>query len=297
MLNTFSQNQTYINRYKEFSQLLDSVLGEALSDLISNGPDDALNLTANTQPAMLFAGYLIYQAWLQAGGVEPDYVAGHSLGEYTAIAAAGGLQFHDAIQLVRFRANSMQNAVPVGQGGMAAIIGLEAQTVVDLCKQVSAEGLLVQAVNFNAPTQIVFAGTQQGIKALCAVAKQAGAKRALELPVSAPFHSSLLKPAADQLKRYLDQVQLQNLRIPLITNVDVIQQTSSVALKDSLVRQAHNPVRWVETIQYLVDQEVQLFVECGPGKVLTGLVKRITEVPAVSISSPESIQEVLQLFE
>lgn len=297
MLNAFSENNSFVELCASLSELADFALGEPLTKLIAQGPADSLNLTVNTQPAMLFADVLCYQAWLKSGGGTPSFVAGHSLGEYAALVAAGGISLEAAIRLVRFRANAMQNAVPVGQGGMAAIIGLDADQVKSLCKKVTQQVALVEPVNFNAPNQIVVAGKSEAIEIICTLAKENGAKRALPLPVSAPFHSSLLKPAADKLYQYLTQLKLTDLKIPLVTNVDVLPQTKVLAIKDSLVRQAYNPVRWVETIEYFANQNVELFVECGPGKVLAGLVKRITDIPVANISSPESINSVLELIE
>lgn len=294
MLNAFAQNDSTAQLYAASCEVANTALGENLSGLISDGPAEDLNLTVNTQPAMLLAAVVAYEAWLAAGGPKPDLVAGHSLGEYSALVAAGGLSLQKGIELVRIRAQAMQSAVPVGQGGMAAILGLSDEVVIDLCKKVTDLGSLVEPVNFNAPAQVVVAGSAAGIEAICVAAKEAGAKRALALPVSAPFHSSMLKPAAEELRVALASRPLSDLNIPLVTNVDVKIETSGSVLADSLVRQAHSPVRWVESVQLMAAQGVELFVECGPGKVLSGLVKRICDVPVVNISTPEQIQEVLQ---
>lgn len=293
MLDAFAQNESTAQLCRSHCELADSALGEGLSKLIESGPVDDLNLTVNTQPAMLLAAVLVYDAWLAAGGPKPDLVAGHSLGEYSALVAAGGVSLSQGIELVRIRAQAMQSAVPVGQGGMAAILGLADEAVMDLCKNVTASGALVEAVNFNAPAQVVVAGTSLGIERICMQAKEAGAKRALPLPVSAPFHSSMLKPAAQVLQATLAAKPIGDLEIPLVTNVDVSVVTSGVAVADALVRQAYSPVRWVESIQFMADQGVELFVECGPGKVLSGLVKRICDVPVVNIATPEQIDAVL----
>lgn len=294
MLDAFSQSESTAQLCLSACQSADAALAEDLSGLISNGPADSLNLTVNTQPAMLLAAVVAYQAWLAAGGPVPDLVAGHSLGEYSALVAAGGLSLDQGVKLVRIRAQAMQSAVPVGQGGMAAILGLSDEDVIRLCQQITQGGALVEPVNFNAPAQVVVAGTAEGIEQICKAAKEAGAKRALPLPVSAPFHSSLLKPAADTLQDALNANPLNDLKIPLVTNVDVAIETSGAAMVNALVRQAYSPVRWVESVQLMSEQGVELFVECGPGKVLSGLVKRICDVPVANISSPEQIESLLQ---
>lgn len=271
----------------------DQALGQSLSALIQAGPADALNLTTNTQPAMLVAAVAIYRAWIDAGGPPPAWVAGHSLGEYSALTAAGSLDLADAVKLVRIRADAMQQAVPVGQGGMAAVLGLDDDTVRDICTR-AAQGEVVEAVNFNAPAQVVIAGHKQAVERACELAKEAGAKRALVLPVSAPFHSSLLKPAADTLAAALAGIKVNTPAIPLVNNVDVASVSDPEAIKDALVRQAWHPVRWVETIQFLKAQGVTHVVECGPGKVLSGLVKRIDrDLVGVSVNDPASLQSAL----
>jgi [acyl-carrier-protein] S-malonyltransferase len=271
-------------------------LGQDLGRLIAQGPADELNLTTNTQPVMLTAAWAIYRAWQQAGGPAPAVVAGHSLGEYTALVAAGALAFRDAVPLVRFRAQAMQNAVPVGEGGMAAILGLDDDTVRAVCAEISASGAgAVEAVNFNAPAQVVIAGHKAAVEKACDQAKAKGAKRAVLLPVSAPFHSSLLKPASDQLRDYLANVTLRAPAIPVVNNVDVAIENDPAAIRDALVRQAAGPVRWVECVRAMAAQGVTHLFECGPGKVLTGLTKRIDgNLTGVSVADPASLEEALK---
>lgn len=273
-----------------------AALGEDLAALIAQGPAEALNLTANTQPVMLLAAVALYRAWIEAGGALPEVVAGHSLGEYSALTAVGAIDLADALRTVRIRAQAMQAAVPVGTGSMAAILGLDDATVQRVCAQ-AADGEIVEAVNFNAPAQVVIAGHLAAVERACALAREAGAKRALVLPVSAPFHSSLLKPAADVLQRALHSVVLRSPVIPLINNVDVARPSDPAAIKDALVRQAWHPVRWVETIQAMKADGVTHIVECGPGKVLSGLTKRIDrDLQALSITDPVSLQQALDLL-
>ena len=250
------------------------VLGDAFLRLLDEGPAEALSLTVNTQPAMVTAGYAAYRAWRALGGPEPALVAGHSLGEYTALVAAGALQFKDCLPLVRFRAQAMQEAVPEGQGAMAAILNLDDEAVRAACSEAAQEEV-VQAVNYNAPGQVVIAGHKAAVARAMEACKAKGAKRTLPLPVSAPFHSSLMRPAADKLRSYLEGVVMRAPEIPLINNVDVELRSDPAQLKDALVRQAAAPVRWVETIQRMKAMGVTHVVECGPGKVLAGMVKRI----------------------
>ncbi|HTN67501.1 MAG TPA: ACP S-malonyltransferase [Burkholderiaceae bacterium] len=270
MLNGFAGNAVVQDTVAEASELL----GFDLDRLIAEGPKEELDLTTNTQPIMLTAAVACFRAWLAQGGKAPEMVAGHSLGEYSALVAAGVIPFKDAIPLVRFRAQVMQEAVPVGQGGMAAILGLSDEDVRAVCLE-AAQGEVVEAVNFNAPAQVVIAGHQAAVARACEVAKAKGAKRALVLPVSAPFHSSLLKPASDRLRDYMAPLEFSVPLIPLINNVDVAIEQDAGRIKDALTRQAARPVRWVETIQKIAAQGVQHIVECGPGKVLLGLTKRI----------------------
>lgn len=248
-----------------------------LAKLIAEGPKEELDLTTNTQPVMLTAAVAAYRAWIAAGGPVPTVVAGHSLGEYSALVAAGVISFKDAVPLVRFRAQAMQEAVPVGQGTMAVMLGLSDEDVRAACAEAAAAvpGEVVEAVNYNAPAQVVVAGHTAAVDKACEIAKAKGAKRAMRLPVSAPFHSSLLKPASDRLRDYMASIQFNAPQIPLINNVDVAVLTDPASIKDALVRQAASPVRWVETMQKVAADGITNVVECGPGKVLMGLAKRI----------------------
>ncbi len=258
------------------------------------GPAETLNLTVNTQPLMLAAGAAFFQAYLAAGGAKPDVVAGHSLGEYTAIVAAGGLTVGQGAALVRFRAEAMQNAVPVGVGAMAAILGLDAAKVVEVCAA-AAQGEVVEAVNFNDPAQTVIAGHKAAVERACEAAKAAGAKRALALPVSAPFHSSLMQPAAEQLRQRLAGESLQTLQASLINNVDVAVTHEPEVIRAALVKQAAGPVRWVESVQKMEQLGVTHVVECGPGKVLAGMIKRIApNLHTLNIFDQASLDAALQ---
>jgi [acyl-carrier-protein] S-malonyltransferase len=292
MLNAFADHAVV----RETVQQASDALGQDLGKLIAEGPAEDLGLTTNTQPVMLTAAYAIYRLWEKETGLKPAIVAGHSLGEYTALVAAGALPFSAAVPLVRFRAQAMQSAVPVGEGGMAAILGLDDDAVRAVCAEASAAGI-VEAVNFNAPSQVVIAGTKAGVEKACEIAKAKGAKRALPLPVSAPFHSSLLKPASDQLREYLASVEIGVPQIPLINNIDVAIVSEPAAIKDALVRQAAGPVRWVETVQKMAHEGVMHVIECGPGKVLNGLTKRIDgTLVGASIFDPASLDEVRKLL-
>jgi len=275
-----------------------AALGEDVARLIGEGPKEALDLTTNTQPVMLTAGIANYRAWLAEGGAAPAIVAGHSLGEYTALVAAGSLSLMDALPLVRLRAQAMQDAVPVGTGGMAAILGLDAATVRAGCAQAAAEsGEVVEAVNFNDPKQTVIAGSKAGVEAGCAVLKGLGAKRALSLPVSAPFHSSLMKPAAERLRERLASITIQAPQIPVLNNIDVAAPTEPDAIRDALYRQAFGPVRWVELVGALKARGITHVIECGPGKVLAGMVKRIdAELASATILDPVTLTEVKTLL-
>jgi len=269
-------------------------LGEDIARLIREGPKDQLDLTTNTQPVMLTAGIACYRAWIAQTQRVPSVVAGHSLGEYTALVAAGSLRLADALPLVRFRAQAMQEAVPVGVGAMAAILGLDSQAVRDACIEVAtATGEAVEAVNFNDPKQTVIAGTKAGVEKACEAMKAKGAKRALPLPVSAPFHSSLMKPAAERLKEKLAATAFAAPQIPVVNNVDVAVQSDAAAIRDALYRQAFGPVRWVETVQAIRARGIAHIVECGPGKVLAGMVKRIDgEAVSGTVLDPASLTEV-----
>jgi [acyl-carrier-protein] S-malonyltransferase len=291
MLNSISERPEVLATLQEASD----ALGEDVAKLIAEGPAEALSLTTNTQPVMLTAAVAFYRAWLAAGGSAPKVMAGHSLGEYSALVAAGVISFKDAVPLVRFRAEAMQTAVPVGAGGMAAILGLDDAAVIQVCAEASlASGGVVEAVNFNAPGQVVIAGASEAVTKACELLKVAGAKRALPLPVSAPFHSSLLQPASEKLKGYLANIEFKAPIISVINNVDVEILSDPIAIKDALVRQASKPVRWQETIQAMAAQGVTQVVECGPGKVLAGLTKRINDqVTGVPVFDEASLNEVL----
>jgi [acyl-carrier-protein] S-malonyltransferase len=275
-------------------------LGEDVGALIHNGPKEALALTTNTQPVMLVAGVAAYRVWREEGGAAPSVVAGHSLGEYAALVAAGSLTLAQAAPLVRFRAQAMQEAVPVGQGAMAAILGLTADKVLAGCldaQHALGGAEVVEAVNFNDPAQTVIAGTRAGVEKACEVLKSAGAKRALPLPVSAPFHSSLMKPAAERLAQRLADTVLLVPKIPVINNIDVQVETDPQRIKDALVRQAFGPVRWVECVQSIQARGVSHLMECGPGKVLAGLTKRISaDLQGVALYDPTTLNEVKGLL-
>ena len=291
MLNSIAERPEVRATLEEASE----ALGEDVAKLISEGPAEMLSLTTNTQPVMLTAGVAFFRAWLAAGGPLPRVMAGHSLGEYSALVAAGVISFKDAVPLVRFRAEAMQTAVPVGTGGMAAILGLDDALVIQICAQASVElGGVVEAVNFNAPGQVVIAGASDAVLKACELLKAAGAKRALPLPVSAPFHSSLLKPASEKLEGYLAGIEFKVPTIAVINNVDVEIISEPQAIKDALVRQAAKPVRWHETIQLMAKQGVTQVIECGPGKVLAGLTKRINDqVIGTPVFDEPSLNDVL----
>lgn len=270
------------------------VLQQDLWKLVAEGPAEELNSTVNTQPVMLTAGYAVYRAWRDAGGAEPAVVAGHSLGEYTALVVAGALAFRDALPLVRFRAQAMQEAVPVGEGAMAAILGLEDDVVHAACRE-AAQGQVVEAVNFNAPSQVVIAGHKPAVERGTVAAKAKGAKRAVMLPVSAPFHSSLLKPAADKLSGYLARINVSAPRIPVVNNVDVAVESDPRRIRDALARQACKPVRWVEVVRHMAGMGVTHVAECGPGKVLAGLTKRIDgNLQGLAITDAQSLEQAIQ---
>lgn len=273
-------------------------LGEDMARLIAEGPKEALDLTTNTQPVMLTAGVACWRAWQAETGLSPVAVAGHSLGEYSALVASGVLTLKDALPLVRFRAQAMQDAVPVGTGGMAAILGMDAEGVKAGCAEAAAAvGEAVEAVNFNDPKQTVIAGTKAAVEKACEILKAAGAKRALPLPVSAPFHSSLMKPAAERLKEKLAATFFGAPLIPVINNIDVAIVNDADAIRDALYRQAFGPVRWVETIAALKARGVTHVIECGPGKVLAGMVKRIdADLIATTIFDPASLAEAKGLL-
>ena len=266
-----------------------AALGQDLWALVSEGPDEVLNQTVNTQPVMLAADMAVYRAWQTAGGAQASLLAGHSLGEYAALVAAGALAFSDALPLVRFRAQAMQEAVPTGVGAMAAVMGLDVAGIAEACREAS-QGQMIEPVNFNAPGQIVIAGHREAVERAIGIAKAKGAKRALMLPVSAPFHSQLLKPAAERLAAYLAKVPVAAAAVPVLHNVDVRAAASPDAIRSALAAQAASPVRWIETIQSFAAQGVTHIVECGPGKVLTGLCKRIApEIEALPLNDSDAI--------
>ncbi len=277
-------------------------LGEDIAQLIHEGPKEALALTTNTQPVMLVAGIAAWRAWLADGGAKPSMVAGHSLGEYSALVAAGVLTLAQAAPLVRFRAEAMQRAVPVGVGAMAAILGMDAAKVDAGCAEVTAgfgvgSAEIVEAVNFNDPLQTVIAGSKAAVDRACEVLKAQGAKRALPLAVSAPFHSSLMRPAAEALRERLAAVSLAAPQIPVINNIDVAIESDPDRIRDALVRQAAGPVRWVEAVQALKAHGVEVVVECGPGRVLAGMAKRIApELVTTSVYDPVTLAETRQLL-
>jgi [acyl-carrier-protein] S-malonyltransferase len=275
-----------------------AALGEDVAQLIKDGPKELLSLTTNTQPVMLVAAVAAYRVWMSETGVAPSAVAGHSLGEYSALVAAGVLTLTQATPLVRFRAQAMQEAVPVGVGAMAAILGMDAAKVIAGCAEVT-QGFgagsteVVEAVNFNDPAQTVIAGSKAAVDKACEVLKANGAKRALSLPVSAPFHSSLMKPAAERLKEKLATVEFLPPKIVLINNVDVAVENDVDRIRDALVRQAFGPVRWVECVQAIKARGLTSVVECGPGKVLAGMVKRIDpELSGMALLDPPTLADV-----
>ncbi len=294
MLNAWGEHAAVRATLAEASE----VLGEDVAGIIQQGPKETLDLTTNTQPYMLTAGVACLRAWLAETGMQPAVVAGHSLGEYTALVAAGSLTLAQALPLVRFRARAMQQAVPVGQGAMAAILGLDASVVLEGCAEAAAQvGEPVEAANFNDPKQTVIAGTKAAVDRACEVLKAKGAKRTLLLAVSAPFHSSLMRPAAEQLRVRLAETELAVPQIPLINNIDVAVQNDPQAIGDALYRQAFGPVRWVEVIQAIRARGISHIVECGPGKVLTGMVKRIEpEATGAAMFDPATLIDVKGLL-
>jgi [acyl-carrier-protein] S-malonyltransferase len=271
-----------------------AALDEDLWQMVSEGPAERLALTVNTQPLMLTAGVAVYRAWREAGGPAPALVAGHSLGEYSALVAAGALAFTDAVPLVRLRAQAMQEAVPTGQGAMAALLGLEVEAVREACAE-AAQGEVVEAANLNAPGQIVIAGATAAVQRAVELAKAKGAKRAVLLPVSAPFHCALMKPAAERLRARLAEIAINQPQIPVLNNVDVAVVDEPDAIRDALVRQAFSPVRWIETIQAIAARGVSRVYECGPGKVLAGMTRRISgDLQGGAIADAAGLQQALE---
>ena len=278
-----------------------ATLGQDLWQLVAEGPADALSQTVNTQPLMLTAAIAAYRLWLEKGGRLPSVVAGHSLGEYSALVAAGVIDFKDAVPLVRLRATAMQEAVPVGTGAMAAILNLDDEKILEACAEAVAEignGAVVEPVNFNAPGQTVIAGSKAAVERACEGCKARGAKRAVLLPVSAPFHSSLIRPAADKLAARLAELSFSIPKIPVINNVDVAIENDPEKIKDALIRQAFSPVRWVETIQKIASLDLVTVAECGPGKVLAGLTKRCADgVSGLALADLAAIEAAVSTLE
>jgi [acyl-carrier-protein] S-malonyltransferase len=294
-----SQSRGMMNGYADFAAVRDTfieasdVLKQDLWKLVAEGADADLNATVNTQPIMLTAGVAVYRAWQSQSGAVPAMMAGHSLGEYTALVAAGALSFADALPLVRYRAQCMQTAVPEGVGGIAAILGLDDDVVRTVCAE-GAQGEVLEAVNFNSPGQVVIAGNRAAVERGMELAKAKGAKRAIMLPMSVPSHCSLLKGAAEQLRAYLNDVTVQAPAIPVLHNADVASYNDGAKIKDALVRQLYSPVRWVETVQAFGKQGITHNVECAPGKVLAGLNKRIdTNQQAMAINDGEALKAAL----
>jgi [acyl-carrier-protein] S-malonyltransferase len=298
MLDAWGAHPAVAEALREASDALNEDLGK----LVREGPKEALGLTTNTQPVMLVAGVAAYRAWRAEGGAAPSVVAGHSLGEYSALVASGVLTLAQAAPLVRFRAQAMQDAVPVGTGAMAAILGLDARHVIEGCAEAVRTfginaGEVVEAVNFNDPAQTVIAGSKAAVEKACEVLKANGAKRALLLPVSAPFHSSLMKPAAEKLKEKLAATPFAAPQIPVINNVEARIETDPDRIRSALYEQAFGPVRWVECVRAIKASGVMIVIECGPGKVLAGLCKRIdTELTGAALYDPATLAEVKGLL-
>jgi [acyl-carrier-protein] S-malonyltransferase len=293
MLDAWGDHPAVAAVVKEASEALNEDVGL----LIKEGPKEALGLTVNTQPVMLVAGVVAYRAWLAEGGAVPAVVAGHSLGEYSALVASGVLSLRDAVQTVRLRAAAMQEAVPAGMGAMAAVLGMAAADVIAICAEATgaggvAAGEVAEAVNFNDPMQTVIAGTKLGVEKASELLKAKGAKRCLPLPVSAPFHSSLMKPAAEKLRAKLATLTFNAPQIAVVNNIDVAVQTDANKIRDALYRQAFGPVRWVECVAAIKARGVNTLIECGPGKVLSGMTKRIdAEVVSGAVLDPATLAE------
>ena len=281
---------------KEMFKKADEALGYSISDMCFNGPEESLKLTSNTQPAILTVS-VICNELLKHQGLAPEIVAGHSLGEYSALVAAGALAFEDAVLLVHKRGTYMQEAVPVGEGAMAAVLGLDRQTVVDICGNISNDGGCVQAVNFNCPGQIVIAGKTASVEKASELLKEAGAKRAVLLPVSAPFHSTLMAPAAQKLAVELDKITIKDAQIPVVANVTGKMVTDAKQIRDLLVTQADHPVMWEDCVAEMVAFGADTFVESGPGKVLTGLTKKIIKgMNLLNVENTDSLEKTLAYF-
>ncbi len=268
-------------------------LGRNLSEMIASGPADLLNQTVNTQPAMLVAGVAVYRLWQSLGGPVPTMMAGHSLGEYTALVCAGALDFSDAVRLVSLRAEAMQTAVPEGVGAMAAVLGLDDDAIRAVCTEAARDEVL-EAVNFNSPGQVVIAGNKAAVERGCLLAREKGAKRALLLPVSVPSHCALMRPAADKLRVALADIKVNTPTVAVLHNADVASHSDPDAIRDALARQLYSPVRWVETVRTFATQGIELVAECGPGKVLAGLNKRIVDgLPGVALADAAALADTL----
>jgi len=296
-----SQAIGMMNAYGDFPEVLrtideaSGILGQDIGKLIAEGPAEELNRTVNTQPVMVTAGVAVYRMWLAMGGPRPEVLAGHSLGEYTALVAAGALSFSDCLPLVRLRAQAMQEAVPEGTGAMAALLGLEDEQVIEACSE-AAQGEVVEAVNFNAPLQVVIAGHLNPVKRAMEIAKAKGAKRAILLPVSAPFHSSLMGPAAFRLKEALAKIDVRSPAIPVVHNIDARVRTHPDEIREALFGQADHPVRWTQCMMAMAATGVTHVYECGPGKVLAPLSKRISaELQGVALADKAGIEMGLQI--
>lgn len=295
-----SQSVGMLNAYGDVAPIRDTLaeasdaLGQDLWAMVADGPADTLNQTVNTQPVMLAAGVAVYRLWQSQGGAVPALMAGHSLGEYTALVCAGALDFADAVKLVRLRAEAMQSAVPEGVGAMAAVLGLDDEAVRAVCAE-AALGEVLEAVNFNSPGQVVIAGNKAAVERGCVLAKEKGAKRALPLPVSVPSHCALMKPAAEKLRAALSAIEVRTPTVAVLHNADVVSHGNPDAIRDALARQLYSPVRWVETVQAMSAQGIQLVAECGPGKVLAGLNKRIVDgMPGVAIADAAALADMLE---
>ncbi|MDR3221975.1 MAG: ACP S-malonyltransferase [Candidatus Accumulibacter sp.] len=295
MMDAYGDSAVVLSTFDEASE----TLNQDLWRLIAEGPAEVLAQTVNTQPLMLTAAIAAYRLWLEKGGRQPAVVAGHSLGEYSALVAAGVIDFRDAVPLVRLRATVMQEVVPVGAGAMAAIFNLDDDKIREACAEAEAEtgqGQVAEPVNFNSPGQTVIAGNKAAVERACEGCKSRGAKRAVLLPVSAPFHSSLIRPAADRLGARLAEIDFRTPGIPVINNVDVAIETDPAKIRDALVRQAYSPVRWVETVHKIAAMDITDIVECGPGKVLAGLVKRCADgLNGVALCDAAAIEANLNL--
>ncbi len=296
-----SQSVGMLESFRVASSVVEDTVAEAnealgfdLGTMIADGPVEQLNLTEYTQPAMLLAGVAVYRAWLAAGGERPAWMAGHSLGEYTAFVCAGALDFAPTLRLVRLRGQLMQAAVPEGEGGMAAVLGLDDDALREVCREAAGDEV-VEAVNLNAPGQVVIAGHRSAIERALAVARERGARRGVFLPVSAPCHSSLMAPAADRLAEALAEIAISLPRVPVVNNVDVAVAETPAEIREALVRQLHSPVRWVECVEWLAAQGIDRLVECGPGKVLTGLTRRIDRrLDAMSLHDADALAAALE---